>query len=491
MIAALERFAGLRLRGLSFKFALAITVIVAGVAFTVGAVILTLDWRRLQTELEENTLLLAHSVAITAPEAILRNDHWFLYKSLKRLATRDSGAADSIQIISGMILNRSGTVLAHLNPALHPLGLPLVEDLPEDRRLLEAAKRVRKPTALLGQKFVEGVVPIYADDVLLGFVRIRVSDKVLSLKARRSAVIILGITVALVIVGSVLGAAISRRITKPLAAMTKGLDAVSRGELTNVDRIPVQDDDELGELAATFNKMAVQMAEKKMLEEQMAVSAKLVALGNIAAGVAHEVNNPLAGLLNCIDTLKKHPGDQELMERYLPLLETGLNRIRNIVEGLLVELRVEESREQDSPSSLDELKEIVDAEINGRRIDFVWENHLGEDIRINGRRVQQIALNLLKNAIQAVPDGGTVSFQTYRDGNCVILDVRDDGPGIPAENRNQLFDPFFTTKPNGTGLGLWIVYRLVESMRGAIEVESEIGTGTEFHVILPSTEMDT
>ncbi|MDH5748889.1 MAG: HAMP domain-containing histidine kinase, partial [Rhodospirillales bacterium] len=87
-----------------------------------------------------------------------------------------------------------------------------------------------------------------------------------------------------------------------------------------------------------------------------------------------------------------------------------------------------------------------------------------------------------------LPDGGTVSFRSFRDGDCVVLEVNDNGPGIPIEYRNQLFDPFFTTKPTGTGLGLWIVYRLVESMRGVIEVESEVGVGACFQVTLPASE---
>ena len=107
------------------------------------------------------------------------------------------------------------------------------------------------------------------------------------------------------------------------------------------------------------------------------------------------------------------------------------------------------------------------------------------------KRVWFSVLNLLKNSIQALHDKGTVVFRTFQDGNCIILEVSDNGPGIPPENRKQLFDPFFTTKKNGTGLGLWIVYRLVESMRGVIEVESEVGNGTQFQVTLPAMEVST
>ena len=486
---------GFPAKGLSVKFALTITAVAAGVAFTIGAVIIALNWQRFQSELENKALLLAHSVAVTATDDILRNDHWALYKSLKNMARQASGGMQDTRILTGMIQDPDGIVLAHLNPRDYPIGMRLNHSDETEKRLVAMAKEVRKPTVLSGgigrNVFLEGIVPIYSDEKLLGVVRVRLSQGELYVKARRSALVIIGLTLALVVLGSLLGAAISRRITRPLTAMTEGMEAAGRGELSNVTPVPVSNDDELGILANAFNKMAKEMAEKKLLEEQIAVSEKLIALGRISAGVAHEVNNPLAGLMNCVDTLKKHPDDPELIERYLPLLDKGLNRIKNIVESLLIELRIEDAHDTENSTSLEDLREIVESEINGRPIEFVWDNRLGGNVLINRRRVQQIVLNLLKNSIQAIDEKGTVVFRSFQDGDCIIFEVSDDGPGIPQDNRKQLFDPFFTTKNNGTGLGLWIVYRLVESMRGVIEVESEVGKGTQFQVTLPSIEVRT
>lgn len=480
-------------KGLSVKFALTITVAVASVAFAIGAVMVTLNWQRFQQELENKALLLANSVAVTAPADILQNDYWSLYKSLKNMAKKGTGVLRETQVITAMIIDPKGVVLTHLQPDKNPLGMPLAHSNKTEERLLNAVKNLRSPAILnngFGSSgFLEGVVPIFSDEKILGFVRVRLSYQELFVKTQRSAIIILGLTAALVLLGSLLGTAIAKKITRPLAAMTEGMEAVGRGELADIKKIPVSNDDELGILASTFNNMAQEMVEKNSLEEQIAVSEKLVALGRISAGVAHEVNNPLAGLMNCIDTLKKHPDDPELVERYLPLLDQGLNRIKNIVESLLIELRTEDAISSESSTSLEDLRDIVESEIKERGIDFIWENHLGEDVLINRPRVQQIVLNLLKNSIQALNDKGTITFRTFRDGDCVFLEVGDNGPGIPAEIRKQLFDPFFTTKRNGTGLGLWIVYRLVESMRGVIEVESEVGRGTQFLVTLPTVEV--
>ncbi|WP_240992118.1 sensor histidine kinase [endosymbiont of Riftia pachyptila] len=218
------------------------------------------------------------------------------------------------------------------------------------------------------------------------------------------------------------------------------------------------------------------------------MSEKLVALGRITAGVAHEVNNPLAGLLNCIDTLRKHPNNKELIDRYLPVIDQGLHRIKEIVHNLLVGLKNEESDETVAIEHIDKLHDLIIAEIGDRDINVIWKNNTDKDRHIPGK-VEQIVCNLLKNAVEILPDGGTVTFCMYQDGPHLIIEVRDNGPGIPSSIRNQLFDPFFTTKPNGTGLGLWVVYRQVQSMQGIIEVNSEKGQGTTFLVAVPVNVM--
>jgi signal transduction histidine kinase len=287
-----------------------------------------------------------------------------------------------------------------------------------------------------------------------------------------------------VIIGSVLGTIVSRRMVKPLTAVTQGLEAVGRGEMTDFSPVPVKDRDEIGRLSFTFNQIMSELAEKKMLEEEIAMSEKLVALGRITAGVAHEVNNPLAGLLNCIDTLQKHPKDQKLIDRYLPVIDQGLHRIKDTVHNLLVGLKIEESDENVNIEHIDKLRDLIIAEIGDKDIEVIWNNRADKGLNIPAK-LEQIVFNLLKNALEVIPDSGTINFNMYQEGEFLVIEVSDSGPGIPSKIRNQLFDPFFTTKPNGTGLGLWVVYRLVQSMQGIIEIESQKGHGATFHVAIP------
>jgi len=327
-------------------------------------------------------------------------------------------------------------------------------------------------------------VPLFSDQKYLGVVRVRLSVAQLYEKARNSALIVLALVLGFVIIGSALGTVVSRRMVEPLTAITQGLEAVGRGEMTDFAPVPVKERDEIGRLSATFNQILAELAEKKMLEEEIAMSEKLVALGRITAGVAHEVNNPLAGLLNCIDTLREHPNDKELIDRYLPVIDQGLHRIKDIVHNLLVGLKIEEGDEIEGIDHIDKLHDLITAEIGDRDIKVTWEDYADKDLQIPGK-LEQIVFNLLKNAVEVLPDGGTVGFKMYLEGAYLHIEVSDDGPGIPSSIRNQLFDPFFTTKSNGTGLGLWVVYRLTQNLEGIIEVESEKGQGTTFHVTVP------
>ena len=513
---------------LAVKIAVTITAVAAGVGFTIGAVIVAQDWKRFHQDLEEHVLLLARSVAVAAPDAMLRNDYWSLYKSLKMMATRISSETQDTRVATGivldaegrvlahldphvyrpdltvpsrkhfsrvltaMVLDTKGRVMAHLDPASHPLGLAFAPTDAAEQSLLDAALKARSPFVIEGSTtsggFLEGVAPISSGGNFLGMVRVRLSTAGLVNHVRTVALIVFGLTLGLIAFGGLLGVFIAKRMARPLAELAQGMESVGRGESASVASVAVNNKDEIGQLVSAFKRMTIELEEKKRLEEEISLSKKLVALGRIAAGVAHEVNNPVAGMMNCIDTLKSHPDEPKLLERYLPLLDKGLSRIRDITGDLLVELRIDDdANESCDAGCLDDVKGLVEAGIGNRDIDLVWDHRLGGEVRINCQRIQQVLLNLLKNALEVMPDGGTVTFRSFHDGKWVILEVEDDGPGIPLELRSQVFDPFFTTRPNGTGLGLWVVYRLVQNMEGFVDFESEIGRGSRFTVRLPFT----
>ena len=188
--------------------------------------------------------------------------------------------------------------------------------------------------------------------------------------------------------------------------------------------------------------------------------------------------------------MKKRPDEPELLRRYLNLLETGLNRIATTVRGLLVELNDQSSAKPCDLACLSDLQDLVDAEIDGRRINLSWENTIDGESCLNCScpHLQQVVLNLTKNGVQAMPDGGKLAFRSRREADTLVLEVEDEGAGISKQDQRHLFDPFFTNRPGGSGLGLWITFRLVQRMGGSIHVDSAPGCGSRFRVRLPLAE---
>jgi signal transduction histidine kinase len=479
---------------LTVKIPLTVTAVAVGVAVAIGVAVVAHDRARFRTALEEKVLLKARAVAATAPDALLRNDTWALYQSLKQVAVPETADSKASTVIMGTVLDEQGRVMAHLDPANNPLGLPFRPADRAERDLLDSALAARVPVVFDRKKnrdgFLESVVPLFANNKFLGTVRLRISTAELGARNREAAITVLGLTFGLAAFGSLLGAYISRRMVGPLKGLAQGLESIGRGDLASIAPLPVRDLDEVGMLAGSFNRMTAELAEKKRLEQQVALNEKLAGLGRVAAGVAHEVNNPLGGMLICVNNLKKRPDDPELLRRYLNLLETGLNRIASTVRGLLVELQDEAEPKPCDLRCLSDLKDLVAAEIDGRQIELNWEN------AINGRsclncscpHLQQIVLNLTKNGAQAMPNGGTLSVRSRREAHTLVLEVEDDGVGIAERDQRHLFDPFFTNRPDGSGLGLWITFRLVQRMGGSIQVDSARGRGSRFEVRLPLAE---
>lgn len=476
---------------LMLKIPLTIILVVVGVAATIGAVIVAQDRMRFQETLENKALLLTRAVAATAPDAILRGDHWSLYQNLRTIALRMPVGSDPDMVLTGMVLDTEGRVLAHLDPGRNALGLPLPVTDANEGLLLAETLTIENERIFRGQSgsedFIEAAVPIAVDGKKLGVVRIRLSTAELRERTAMAAFLVLSLTLGLAAVGSIFGSIVSRRLVRPLDDLARGMESLGRADPAEIEPLRIVDQDEIGRLTETFNRVARELGEKKRLEQQLAQSEKLAGLGRISVGLAHEVNNPLGGMLNCLNTLKKRPDDPVLLRRYLELLETGLRRIERTVKGLLVDLRSDADPTPCGLICLPDLKDLVAAEIGDRQIRLRWENELesGFCYTCSCPQIQQVVLNLAINGIQAMPDGGELVIRSGRQDNDLVFDVEDEGIGIPDEDRRHLFDPFFTGKSNGTGLGLWITYRLVERMGGSIEVDSEPGWGSRFRVRLP------
>ncbi|TAN63869.1 HAMP domain-containing protein [bacterium] len=236
--------------------------------------------------------------------------------------------------------------------------------------------------------------------------------------------------------------------------------------------------------------MAEDITKQKGMEASIITSEKLSAIGQLAAGIAHEVNNPLGGILNCLYNFENTKLTDERKKEYLDFMEDGIKRVQNIVRQLL------DFSQQHAPEfSLIDINGMIEGiiplflhSIKGKDIRF--DKDLGPDlpsILVDRHQTEQVLVNLILNAMQAVGKDGVITVATRLDGRWFCITVADNGSGISPEKLPKIFDPFFTTKGvgKGTGLGLSVSRGIIEGHKGRIEVESHAGKGTVFKVYLP------
>jgi signal transduction histidine kinase len=277
-----------------------------------------------------------------------------------------------------------------------------------------------------------------------------------------------------------LGWLMGRGLMRPIARLRECMRRVGRGDL-DVNCGAVQSRDEVGELARGFDEMLAGLRDKRLLEEEMRHSKRLAAVGQLAAGVAHEINNPLGGMLNAINTFKRHGTDPAVTAKTMDLLERGLRQIQSTVQALLVQARAQARTL--SAADLQDVRTLVHAELGKKGLRLQWDCALADSVPLPSGAVRQVTINLLLNAIQAAPQGGTVRLRCGLETAHLWLRVEDDGPGIAPEARAKLFEPFYSST-GGSGLGLWVTYQTVAQLGGSIE-PMDLAPGTAMEVRLP------
>ncbi len=236
--------------------------------------------------------------------------------------------------------------------------------------------------------------------------------------------------------------------------------------------------------------IARDITDRKVMEQQFRNTERLASVGKLAAGIAHEINNPLGGILNCLYNIRKGTLPPERQEEYFTYMEDGLRRAQKIIRQLL-----DFSQQHEPEFSMNDINGLVDRVLvltnhaiaeKGLQLHKVYENDL-PPLFVDPQMIEQVLANLVLNAVQATEEGGAIILQTRMDNDRCEIDVADTGSGISPEVRPHIFDPFFTTKGTGegTGLGLSVSLGIVERHGGQLTVESEVGKGTVFTVSLP------
>ncbi|MDH3215878.1 MAG: cache domain-containing protein [Candidatus Krumholzibacteria bacterium] len=336
---------------------------------------------------------------------------------------------------------------------------------------------------------------------IIGILYVGVLEKPYDELRRRIILSFLSITLLGIALVIVISYVLSRRISKPVGQLAKGAQRLARGELDH--RIVPKSSDEIGQLCHAFNAMAESLLDRdrqlwERTQRQLSRSEKLASVGRLAAGVAHEINNPLTGVLTFSNLLLQDTDLSSRAREDVQVIVDETTRCREIVKNLLDFAR--ETAPEIVPTSVNAIVEKTLDIVRKQSLfgNIVIEKRLRTDLPktpVDPNQIQQVILNIILNAAEAMPDGGTLTLSSNygADRHFIKISVQDTGTGIPKNDLDRIFDPFYTTKQQGkgTGLGLAVSYGIVEQHGGNIAVSSQVNKGSTFEINLPVAKDET
>ena len=474
--------------GLEAKF-----VLLAALALLLGSSIanrLVLSYERderLQV-LEEKGKLLAETIAISFT-------HTLLYEEIGLV--QESGLMDSfiqrllenreIDVRSVMVLDPQRRVIAHNDYTEYG-------KTHDDAHIRQASigwdTAIRRYTDN-GTNLLDITTPLNISTKRWGTLRLVASADRAEARIEAFAHGLNLLTVAAFAVSIAIAMSVARALARPIKRLTAAMHEVGPDFRTD---LRMDRSDEIGHLQSSFLGMLGRLEEavrdRVRLQQMLLHAERLASIGTLAAGVAHEINNPLAGLRACLRRVQREPKNVVQSRRYSSLMMDAVDRIGMIVRGMLDFARQEDL----DPQPLEMRQVILDAvELTEHRlrdcgVEVVVDVGNGlPDVSADRRGMGQVFVNLILNAVDAMPDGGDLRIACALESKSLVTRVQDRGCGIAEDQISRVFDPFYTTTDagKGTGLGLSICYRIVEEHGGRIVVQSEEGKGTEFAVYLP------
>jgi two-component system NtrC family sensor kinase len=509
---------------LAFRIGLALFVGAALILWGAFEWSLALQRRHLEELVGLSADRIAETIRGATRDGMLRNDADEVHRILENIGAQRGIARLRIFNKEGRI--RTSTVPAEAGTLVDIRAEQCVACHREGHTLerLERPDRVRIFRSPSGGRILGVVAPIHnepachgchrASQSVLGVLDVQLSmasvDEALGASERQMAAGLVATGLAVLLLAALL---LWRMVLAPVGQLTGAIERATAGDLGA--SVPVGSRDELGRLAGSWNQMTAELRrargeleewnrtlerrvqektdELKTTHERLLMVEKMASLGQLAAVVAHELNNPLGGIRTYARLLRRQrrEGEDET-GRILEVIEGEAARCGDIVRNLLVF-----GRSSGGPFAAEDVGAILErcrlllrhqAELSSLNLEVHVSEGLGEVV-CDGPQVQQMALALALNALEATPAGGTVTLagRAAEDGEGIVLEVRDTGNGIAEEHLPRIFEPFFTTKPagKGVGLGLSVVYGIVHRHGGEVAVRSKPGAGTTFTVRLP------
>lgn len=290
---------------------------------------------------------------------------------------------------------------------------------------------------------------------------------------------------------------LARRITRPIKKLAEGTMRIAEGDFSH--KIEIRSQDEIGHLAKNFNEMShqLQLSREKVEEAQKKLiqAEKLASIGRIAAGIAHEIRNPLTSVKLNIQKVMESDRMERMEKEHLEISQEGIGHIENFVKELLNFTRVPQLNcaRFSVDQILDESLKMIAGSLEKKNVQLSKDYEEGiPEIWVDADRMRQVFLNILRNAFEAVDEGGQIgislSCQGDEAGRSIRIEIFDDGQGIPEKDWEAVFEPFFTTKTSGIGLGLANARKIVEQHGGSIRIKEKVGKGACFEILIPCRE---
>jgi two-component system NtrC family sensor kinase len=435
-------------------------------------------YKTLENELEKRSLFLAQNYAE-------RNTRLLLFEDMISVQLLLDGVIKSNPDVSyAFIVDKQNNVIAHTFGNTFPVELLNANTIEQGEsyhfQLIADEKN---------NLYRDVMVPIL--DRKLGYFRLGIAEKNLAAITNKVTLIITGMVLGFLIIGICGAFVFSYWITNPISKIVNALENINLNE--KFEPLRVQTKDEINDLANKFNEMAFRLqkthADLNKAQIKLIRTEKLASVGTLVSGLTHEISSPLAGLKNCLIRLKKNPQKEQFI-RYYGLMMNAIQKIENVVGGLLNFSRQDDYNFKpfNPHETINRALALVEYKLEKSGVEV--EKNFDEKIKTcvgDSLHIEQVIINLILNAIDAMPRGGTLSVFSFCQDSVFSLVVKDTGTGIPSDCINKIFDPFYTTKEpgKGTGLGLSVSYSIIQEHGGDISVESEVDKGTKFTVSLP------
>lgn len=460
---------------LSFRYKIPLrgTALILITAITITAALLFRAYDDLKQDLIANAEGLAAVMAHTLVPAMLKDDIWHVFEILRTPFAASADINASLPAKSILIVNNDLKVYVASDPTRFPMHSAVAAAGPEflvlENRLREERSTTSQVLDLPLTEHLYVTTPIVSDNVRLGTLVISYPRESFTPRfvrfASRAAVATLFVLGALLPLSWYWGA----HLAAPLVKLAGCLGRIGHESPGNLHCDLYESKDEIGQLGTRFKAMLQELQAKHDLEQQAIASERLAAVGQLTASIAHEINNPLGGMLNAISTQKRYGQNDAMTDKTLSLLERGLLQIRDTVSALLVEARG--SSRDFGPEDMDDIRTLITPDIQRQQASLEWDVRM-DTVGLSASLIRQILINLLLNAVKAVPTQGTVSCHVSTDARQLVLHISNSGSPIPKTQMSHLFEPFVHYRADGNGLGLWVCYQIVSQLGGTIEAHS-------------------